>query len=188
MSKFKLSNPDAPMSFKQGIMIRNLGGGDVREEGLTMQEASDRIEGLLAAKGKDASSEAPKVDYAELLERAQAAGLAAGKGITPVGMRVNQHANPMDDASPVVQSWDVPDGPCGFAWVNFKMKKGLGRKFGQWLIKQDSARKDSYYGGVTLWISDHGQSMARKEAHARAMAKVLQEAGIEDAYMMSRMD
>lgn len=123
----------------------------------------------------------------KLWEQAAAAGMLAGNDAVPTPMNVVQHANPLDDNSPIKQAWYVSEGACGFAWVNFKMKAGLARKFGQWLIKNDYARKDNYYGGCTVWIGDHGQSITRKEAHAHAMAKVLQEAGI-DAYGMSRMD
>ncbi len=171
---FTLKNPDAPMSFKQGIMIRNCGGGDVRSENLTQQEASDRIGELMAAKGKTAT---PKVDFDGLWKRAADAGMNAGNGCSPTPMIVSGYE---DDP--------VMDGACGFAWVNFKMKGGLGRKFGRWLIDNDHARKDSYYGGVTIWIGAHNQSVARKVANASAMASTLRAAGIEDAYAGSRLD
>lgn len=173
---FKMKTPDAPMSFKQGMMIRNLGGGDVREEGLTMQQASDRIGELMAAKGTKESKPSTFV-YAELLAKANQAGVFAAKAVIPTPMIVSGYEN-----EPVM------DGPCGFAWVNFKMKGGLGRKFGRWLIDNDHARKDSYNGGVTIWISDYNQSVTRKAAHASAMAAVLHEAGIENAYADSRLD
>ena len=164
-----LKNPDAPMSYKQGILIRNLGGGDARGEDLTQQEASDRIGELMAAKGK---TDAP--DYDGLWLSAVDAGRIAGNGETPT---------PMD-----IAGYDpIMDGVGGFAWVNFKMKSGLARKFGRWLQDEGHGRKDDYYGGVTIWIGDYGQSMERKAAHAQAMAKVFQEIGI-DAYAASRMD
>ena len=43
------------------------------------------------------------------------------------------------------------------------------------------ARKDSYYGGVCIWISQFGQSVDLKYAYANAMAKVFRDAGIEAA-------
>ena len=108
---------------------------------------------------------------------ARADGYVAGTDETPNPMIVSGY-----------EDQPVMDGACGFAWVNFKMKGGLGRKFGRWLIDNGYARKDTYYGGCTIWISEHGQSMARKEAHAHAMAETLQRAGIEDAHGTSRMD
>lgn len=194
---YNIKDPDAPATGKQTWAIKCLGGGDVRDAGLTRKTASDMIGELKAAKGQKrrvvidlATGEKTvlTVDYDALIVKAVTAGRAAGQAALPTPMTVTQHASPMNDASPVVQEWHVSEGACGFADVNFSMKSGLGRKFGQWLIKNDLARKDSYRGGVTIWISDHGQSIERKSAHASALAKVLQEAGIADAYSSSRLD
>ncbi len=172
----EIKEPNEPMTYKQGIFIRNLGGGDVREAGLTRQQASDKIGELKEAKGQTTES-TPKVDYAKLWEEAKANGYVTGTDETPTPMVVSGY-----------ESEPVMDGPCGFAWVNFKMAKGLGRKFGRWLIDNNHARKDNYYGGCTIWIGEHNQSVTRKAAHARAMAETLREAGIEDAYPNSRLD
>ncbi len=172
----EIKEPNAPMTWKQGITIRNLGGGDVREQNLTRKEASDIITKLLFGRGQKAKGK-PKVDYVNLWLEARADGYVAGTDTTPNPMTVTGY-----------EDQPVMDGACGFAWVNFKMKGGLGRKFGRWLIDNGYARKDSCVGGCTIWISEHGQSMARKEAHAHAMAQTLQRAGIEDAHGMSRMD
>ena len=51
-------------------------------------------------------------------------------------------------------------------------------KFVNWMKKNNIGRKDSYYGGWTVWVSDFGQSIARKENYARAFAKVLGDYGI----------
>ncbi len=173
---YEIKEPDAAATKKQTWAIKCLGGGDVRDAGLTRKEASDKIGELKAAKGQTTESK-PKVDYAKLWEEAKANGYVAGTDETPTPMIVSGY-----------ESEPVMDGACGFAWVNFKMKGGLGRKFGQWLIAEGHARKDSHLGGVTIWISEHGQSEARKMAHARAMAETLREAGIEDAYPASRAD
>lgn len=189
MNTYIISNPDAPATGKQTWAIKCLGGGDVRDDDLTRKQASDMIGKLKASKGQGADYRSKvEVDFDALLVKAVEAGRTAGQTALPTPMTVTQHANPLDDNSPAEQSWHVPEGACGFAWVNFSMKSGLGRKFGQWLIKNDFARKDSYQGGVTIWIGDHGQSVERKSAHASAMAAVLQEAGIADAYSSSRLD
>ena len=57
----------------------------------------------------------------------------------------------------------------------------------KFLKDNDIGRKDSYYGGHTIWVSDFGQSVTRKENYARAFAKVLGDNGIT-AYNMSRLD
>jgi hypothetical protein len=59
--------------------------------------------------------------------------------------------------------------------------------FATWLVRCGHARK-SYYGGVDIWISAHGQSVDRKEAHAQAMASVLKEKLGVNAHAMSRLD
>lgn len=124
-----------------------------------------------------------KSEMRALFAKAKAAGAAAGKAAAVVPMVVSQHASPMNDSSPVVKQWHVPDGPCGFAWVTVTPGNCA---FANWLKKNGYARK-GYYGGVEISISDYGQSIMRKEAHAGAMAGVLQEAGIK-AYSNSRMD
>ncbi len=181
--EFKLKNPDAPMSFKQGIMIRNLGGGDVREEGLTMQEASDRI-GTLKENGKGGSKSKGRSvgdghkmtrdeKFQELWDKAKASGLLGGDGSTPVPMIVSGY-----------EDEPIMDGACGFAWVNVKPGTSA---FARWLKKMNYARTDSYYGGVTIWISEHNQSVDRKSKHAAVMASIFTEAGF-NAYADSRMD
>jgi len=78
----------------------------------------------------------------------------------------------------------VSEGPCGFAWVKVYGVKGntqVGKEF-----KALGFRK-SYTGGLEYWVSAGGQSVARKEAFARAMAGVLQQNGFQ-AYADSRLD
>ena len=60
-------------------------------------------------------------------------------------------------------------------------------KFVKFLKDNKIGRKDSYYGGWTIWVSQFGQSVTRKENYARAFAKVLGDNGIT-AYNMSRLD
>jgi hypothetical protein len=83
------------------------------------------------------------------------------------------------------QSWSVPDGVCGFAWVNvYGIRKNS--KMGK-VLEANGFRKNSYEKSFQLWISEGVQSLERKEAYARAYADVLREAGIS-AYAGSRMD
>lgn len=123
--------------------------------------------------------------FAAAYSKAWAAGQAAAAATVPTPMTVVQCADPMNDASPVVQSWDVPDGPCGFAWVVVHPGNSA---FANWLKKHHSARAH-YQGGASVWIRDYNQSFQRKSAHADAMAKVLRaELGIEQIYAGSRLD
>ena len=57
----------------------------------------------------------------------------------------------------------------------------------KYLKDNNIGRKDSYYGGYTIWVSGFGQSLDRKSAYARAFVKVLNDNGLK-AYAMSRMD
>ena len=126
-----------------------------------------------------------KEDWAGLLKIADKAGKEAANKCIPTPMIVTQRANPFDDNSPVVTQEVVPSGPCGFSWINIKPGN---HPFSNWLKKNNLARKDSYAGGVTIWVSDYGQSMQLKESYAAAFANTLKQNGIEKAYMGSRMD
>lgn len=111
----------------------------------------------------------------KLFKEALAAGMDAGEAYNPTPMVVNQHANSLDDNSPVVKSWFVSEGVCGFAWVHISPGNCKTANFAK---KYYNARK-SYYGGVDISIRQFGQSYERKMAAANAMAKVL-EAGLKD--------
>lgn len=113
----------------------------------------------------------------EIYIEACTAGHAAGMACNPAPMRVRYRGRDGEDRVEVVD-----DGPCGFAWVNIP---GTGA-FARWAKSEGHARKD-YPKGLCFWISDHDQSMARKEAHARAFAAVLVKHGIK-AVARSRMD
>jgi hypothetical protein len=118
-----------------------------------------------------------RVGFTSLIQEAQFKGDEAAKRKSPTPMYV------MDsDSGRVIEQ--VNDGVCGFAWVN--IKPGTSR-LAKWMVKEGYARKDSYYGGVTVWIHDFNQSMEKKEAYATAYARALCEAGYA-AMPMSRMD
>lgn len=114
------------------------------------------------------------LDVDTLIATALAAGRKAAEDCAPTPMGVTDGRT----------KWVVMDGPCGFAWINVKPAYS---KVAKALVAKGLAHKNSYEGGVTVWVGDYNQSMARKEAHARAFAAVLQAAGIK-AYAGSRMD
>jgi len=122
--------------------------------------------------------------FKDLFEKAHEAGTAAAFLTQPVPMVVEEHRSMLDDASPVVKQWYVPGGVCGFAWVSIKPANGPAAHYA---VKNCGARPDSYYGGVSIWVSDFGQSMQIKEAYAQAYARVLADGGVK-AYPMSRID
>ena len=121
----------------------------------------------------------------EIYSEAHSAGMSAGNGCTPTPMVVGTPTTPLgNDIDYEKETYYVADGVCGFAWINIKPARG---KFVKYLKDNDIGRKDSYYGGYTIWVSGFGQSMTRKENYARAFVKVLEENGLK-AYAMSRMD
>lgn len=191
------------MTTKQSFAIYLKTGYDVRGLNLSNEEVSklfelsvsDAIEVVKSLGGifkKEVSTEEkPKQSFKEfeqIIAEAREAGLDAvnemiqKKQIVP--MIVTQHSNMLDDNSPVKKEWYVADGVCGFAWINVRPATS---RFAKWLKSQNIGSTDSYYGGITIWISEFGQSMQKKETYARAYAEVLRKHGFK-AHMMSRMD
>ena len=127
------------------------------------------------------ANDIPHTIYSE----AHALGIAAGNECSPTPMVVGTPSTPLgDDIDYEKDTHYVSDGVCGFAWINIKPARG---KFVKFLKDNNIGRKDSYYGGYTIWVSGFGQSLERKSAYARAFAKVLDDNGLK-AYPMSRMD
>jgi hypothetical protein len=126
------------------------------------------------------------MDFREIYDACDVAGSANVECFTPTAMVVQQHENMMDDNSPVAKEWVVPDGPCGFAWINIKPATNA---FCRWLKEEGIGRQDSYYGGCTIWVSNYNQSMQKKEQYANGFVKKLRELMPNlKAYSMSRMD
>jgi hypothetical protein len=123
--------------------------------------------------------------YEELWQTALTIGKAAGDQAKPIPMTVQQHENVLVDNSPVVKSWNVPDGVCGFAGIVFRPAT---QPFVRWLVKQyPEATHKHYQGGREFFVRDFGQSMQRKEACAGAMCRFFESHGIKcDTW--SRMD
>lgn len=122
--------------------------------------------------------------FQELWSKAVSAGIAAGEAAIPTPMIVAEGDVCVNGESviPKGQAWYVSEGACGFAWV----KVAGNSAFGRWAKKAGMMSK-SYTGGVQYWVSFGGQSVARKEAFAKAMAAVLKAGGV-DAFWDSRLD
>jgi hypothetical protein len=120
----------------------------------------------------------------EVFAMAERAGRAAGDTVVPVPMHVVEHANPLDDASPVVRRYaPVLDGVCGFAWITIHPGGSPAARY----AKKFLGAKAAYGGGTQIWVRSYNQSMTRKSAYATAFAKVLTDNGIT-AYAGERMD
>ncbi len=112
-----------------------------------------------------------------LLLKADSAGMAAAEKRIPTPMIVCQHENPLDDSSKVIKQYEpVMGGVCGFAWINIKPANS---KIAKLAIQHYGAGKDSYEGGVSLFVHQFGQSYEKKVAYANAFTSVLREAGIK---------
>lgn len=127
----------------------------------------------------------------KLYAAADAAGREAGAAAIPTPMVVGTPKNMMaslmggDDGGfdPDEPTYFVSEGVCGFAWVRIRPANG---SFARQMKKAGIGYR-SYYGGWDISVRYGNQSLARKEAYARAFAKVLQDAGV-DAFVDSRMD
>jgi hypothetical protein len=121
--------------------------------------------------------------FEALYKKAWAAGVAAATGAKVAPMVVGEPVTPFgSDIDFTKQVYVVEGGACGFAWVSIRGNTA----FGKWAKKNGKAR-NGYPSGLAISIHAYNQSLARKEAHAYAMAEVLNEAGIK-AYGNSRMD
>jgi hypothetical protein len=111
--------------------------------------------------------------FIDLVKQAHEAGMVAGTAAKCAPMTVVGHG----------KSYFIPDGVCGFAWVN--IQKGQ-MKFVNFLKKLDKGYK-AYHGGWDVPCHEFGQSMQRKEAYCAAYAQVLRDGSIK-AYAQSRID
>lgn len=188
MNTSTIKDPTAEATRRQTFAIFTMSKRDVRPLNLNRQQASNVIDELkqgnvpalikdLPVKGASPKPNGfdPAAVHREALE-------AANKALRESDKAPNPHN--VISGGKVIDT--IPD-LCGFAWVNFKMKAGNARKMGQWLIKQDIGRNDSYYGGCTVWAHTPGQGVTEKENWARAYAEVLRKYDIP-ANMMSRLD
>jgi len=124
--------------------------------------------------------------FKNVFESAKTRAVRAANNFTPepmiVGHPVSTFSNEIDATKPI---HFIEGGVCGFAWVNIKPGNSA---FARWLVKNGLARKDDYYGGVTIWVHEFGQSLQRKEAYAHTFANALREYGLRRVYGQSRMD
>lgn len=175
----------------------------LREVGDKLWKKSGRENPLsvgAVVKHKKKNSGTTKNDFAtSLIAKADEAGskaMAEIKGkVAP--MVVEQHANPLNDNSPVEKAWIIEGGACGWATVRVKCTNATSRKFINELKKKGLAgdqnsfkqwTKSDYHGGFLYSLSlIGGQSLAYKEAYGYAFVKVLEDAGV-NAYLISRLD
>ena len=105
-----------------------------------------------------------KTEAVKILDKALQAGEGALNACVPIPMIVQQHESPLDDSSQVIQSYHVPDGVCGFAWVKIPLTSTPSRQFINALKKAELAtadinshndapfKKSYYHGGYLYWV------------------------------------
>lgn len=118
-------------------------------------------------------------DYRRIMATADSIGYEAATSINPTPMHVVGHNHRTGEEKHYV----VDDGMCGFAWVSIPGNTGLAR----YCRKHDIGHK-GYPKGWHIWISAHGQSYERKQAHARAMADYLRSVFDFPIYAQARLD
>lgn len=123
------------------------------------------------------------MDYKELCVKADTAGRAAAAKKVPTPMVVVGPVGLDNKPQAGCQSYYVPSGVCGFAWVTVRPGNSPCANY----LKKLGWAKPAYGGGVQVWVSQYNQSMELKEAYAEAFAAVLRENGV-NAYAGSRMD
>lgn len=126
-------------------------------------------------------------EFSELFSKAHSAGMAALLTTVPTPMIVRPGDICLNGVPVSGETYYVPDGVCGFAWVEVYPGNCT---FANWLKKAGKARKQ-YPSGVCIWVSEGDQSMEKKERYARAFAAVLVAAnipGVKGIYANSRMD
>jgi hypothetical protein len=112
------------------------------------------------------------------------AGVNAGRDAIPEPMIVRDVEQD--------KTWYVGEGPCGFAWVEFKGNTKFARAVKRIFEGKDRnglvSYGNSYPTGKQLWITAFGQSYDRKSAMAGTMARVLRERGYADVWAGGRLD
>ena len=83
----------------------------------------------------------------------------------------------------VVNGVSYAQGVCGFAWVVFAGNTS----FGKYMLECGLASKRYGSPGLSMWISEYGQSYEKKRAYAQGYASVLQAHGLK-SHSGSRMD
>ena len=136
----EIKNPEAEATTKQTYLIFRLGGGDVRSQNLTRQQASDMIASLMANKGlsvQEKTKNLPKKTDEDFYEEVWVEAIAAAEQAGAEWManarpkfRVVERGNPLDDNSPITKDYGTMLDVCGFAYIELRDKRN---KFVKWL-------------------------------------------------------
>ncbi len=109
-----------------------------------------------------------------LFNEARIAGLLAATECKPQAMAVMQGDRILEVVS---------GGVCGFAEIIIRPGNCPAANYAKKFLRASK----HYYGGMSIWVCEFGQSMEIKGAYGHAFARVLYNAGI-NSYCQTRMD
>jgi hypothetical protein len=190
----EIKEPEAPATSRQTWLIKVLGGGDVRNDGLTRQQASDRIVALQAAKdgakapeAAKAGSETPRISFAKIVKLATKAANEAGDSwcashTQPVHVIIEEIGP--NRGKPVATMLDL----CGFSWIVMTDKRTA---FAKWVknvfYKDAPLMQNSNFLHLPHKYRDR-QEIGLREACSLAAIDVLVQHGIKHIRHESRID
>ena len=203
--------PNAPATKRQTFYIFRLGGGDVRGENLTMQQAATRIEQLLEAKGAPAAKVSKVTVRSSVVTKTPVAKVKAKKASRsnyhPFAVALeeaNEAANRAGDAwvKQATPIWEIVDfhgkkykpmlDVCGI--VHLVIEDGR-TAFAKWYSKTypyRSPHRNKNDKSNTLIILRHKyvarQELGLRQACEGAAREVLLAHGCKSVHMNSRID
>lgn len=115
--------------------------------------------------------------YSAFIEKAHQAGMAAGEVVQTATMVVGVPTTPLSsDIDPSKKVYMVPDGICGFAYLNTAGNTPFGR------YCKRLGWRPAFRGGLFTSVRPFGQSLERKTAYAQAWVASMQESGVSVSY------
>jgi hypothetical protein len=129
------------------------------------------------------------INYTGIWNKVQEEGRKAVEKLE-VSPMIVQQVDLLNRPIPGTKPEYVADGPCGFAWLEFRPASKAGKndcEFVKWMRTNRIGSYDDYAKCWRFPIFDYNQSIQKKEAHAEAMAQCLRAVGI-NAHANSRLD
>jgi hypothetical protein len=175
----EIKTPDAPATSKQTMLIFRLGGGDVRPDNLTMQQASDRIQELMEKKNEtpQPSKSVDTIDFKNIFDKAVVAANAAGDKWW------SEHCEIPYDPSKSASFFGMLD-LCGFATLQVTDKR---TSFYKWYTKTFPERHVTHSIYIPYKYQAR-QDLGLREACVRGAKEVFDEHGIKGLSVWTRVD
>lgn len=180
-----MNNQFGTATYKQRWALFCITKEDYRTVFLDKEKASQLIQEL-------GGNKPAKKDYKKIIAEIHKECFEYGNQHQPTPMLVAQHESPLNDSSPIKQTWAVPDGVCGFAWVSFKGTEPFAKwckENTEWLRSIGLYFGNSYPTGKHLSVMHYNQSYEKKMKYAGHLAHLLVEKSIvKSSYPEGRLD